>query len=126
MSGKYKKTYRQCKYSNYIEHLLVLGSAIAGFILISAFASLVCVDVGITSSAVGINICPITAGIIRYKSIIKKKKKIIDKFVLLEKDNLISIEVLNSEALVDSYISHDEFISINNFLREYCEMKEEM
>ena len=45
---------------------------------------------------------------------------------MLEKDNLISIEVLNSEALVDSYISHDEFISINNFLREYCEMKEEM
>ena len=45
---------------------------------------------------------------------------------MLEKDNLISVKVLISEALVDSYISHDEFISINNVLREYCEIKEEM
>ena len=40
---------------------------------IFAFASLVCVSVGITSSAIAIKICEITAGI--KKSIIKKKKK---------------------------------------------------
>ena len=29
-------------------------------------------------------------------------------------------------ALIDSYISHDKFVSVNNVLREYNEMKEEM
>ena len=52
---------------------------------ISAFASLVCVPVSITSSAVGLKICLITAGIKKYKSIIKKKKKKDDKIVLLLK-----------------------------------------
>ena len=36
----------------------------------------------------------------------------------------VLIEVLKS--LVDSYISHDEFVSVNNVLREYNEMKEEL
>ena len=49
-----------------------------------AFASLDAIPVGITSSAVGIKICAITAGMEKYKSIIKKKKKKLDKAVLLE------------------------------------------
>ena len=31
---------------------------------------------------------------------------------------------LFSEALIDSYVDHDEFVSVNNVLREYSEMKE--
>ena len=72
MSEKYKKT---CKYLNYPEHWLILSSTITGCVSISAFASLVCVPVGITSSAVGIKICAITAGIKKHKSNIKTKKK---------------------------------------------------
>ena len=30
-----------------------------------------------------------------------------------------------SKALINSYINHDEFISVNNMLREYNEMKGE-
>ena len=121
VSGKYKKT---CKYLNYVEHLLILLSTVSGCISISAFASLVAILVGITSSAVGINICAITVGIKKYKSIIKKKKKKHDKLVLLGKDKLNTIEVLISKALIDSYISHDEFVSVNNVLREYNKIKE--
>ena len=121
VSGKYKKT---CKYLNYVEHLLILLSTVSGCISISAFASLVANLVGITSSAVGINICAITVGIKKYKSIIKKKKKKHDKLVLLGKDKLNTIEVLISKALIDSYISHDEFVSVNNVLREYNKIKE--
>ena len=72
MSEKYKKT---CKYLNYVEQLLILASAIAGCVSISTFASLVCVPVSITSSAVTINICAIIARIKKYKPIIKKKKR---------------------------------------------------
>ena len=60
MSEKYKK---RCKYLNYIEHLFILVSRVTGCVSISAFTSLVCVPVGITSSSVGIKICTITAGI---------------------------------------------------------------
>ena len=58
MSEKSKKT---CKYLNYVEHLLILVSTVSGCVSISAFASLVCVPVCITSSVVGIKICAITA-----------------------------------------------------------------
>ena len=64
-----------------------------------------------------------TAGIKKYKSIIKKKKRKHDK-VLLAKSKLISIEALISKALIYSVIRHDEFILINNVLKEYNEMKE--
>ena len=46
--------------------------------------------------------------------------------MLSGKDKLNTIEVLISKALIDSYISHDEFVSINNLLREYHEMKEKI
>ena len=60
---------------NYIEHFLILASTITGCISISAFASLIGIPIGITSSAIGLKICAITAGIKKYKSLIKKKKK---------------------------------------------------
>ena len=60
MSEKYKKT---CKYFNYIENLLILVSTYTGCVLISVFASLICVPVGVTSSTVGIKISLITAEI---------------------------------------------------------------
>ena len=44
--------------------------------------------------------------------------------MVLGKDKLNTIEVLISKALIDSYISHDEFVSVNNVLRKYYEMKE--
>ena len=47
---------------------------------------------------------------------IKKKKNKQDKIILLTKSRLNSIEVLISKALIDSNISHDEFVLINNVL----------
>ena len=44
----------------------------------------------------------------------------------LGKDKLNTNEVQISKALIDSYISHDEFISVNNVLREYNEIKEQI
>ena len=43
--------------------------------------------------------------------------------MLLGKDKLNTIEVLITKALLDSCISYDEFVSVNNVLREYNEMK---
>ena len=49
----------------------------------------------------------------------KKKKKKHDKIVLLAKSKLDSTEVLSSKVLVDSNISHDQFILIHNLLRKF-------
>ena len=44
-----------------------------GWISISAFAFLLGIPIGITRSTVGSKICVVTAGVKKYKSIIKKK-----------------------------------------------------
>ena len=75
--------------------------------------------------ALQIEICAIIEWIKKYKSIIKEKKKH-DKIVLVGKTKLNAIAILVSKALIDSCISHDEFVSVNNMLREYNEMKEEI
>ena len=80
--------------------------------------SLIYVSVGITISAVGINMYGITAENKKNKLIIKKKKKMHNKVALLGKDKLNTIEVLISKALIDSHISNDKFVSVNNALRE--------
>ena len=70
MSGKYKKT---CMYLSHVEYLLILILTVTGCLSFYAFASLVSVPVGITSSAVRTKVGAITAGIKKYKSVIKKK-----------------------------------------------------
>ena len=123
MSKKHKKV---CTTLNYIEHFFILASTITGCVSISAFSSLIGIPIGIKSSAIGLKICAIAAGIKTYKSTIKKKKKKHDKIVLLGKSKLNSIEVLISKALIDSVISNDEFVLINNVLKEYEGIKEEI
>ena len=53
------------------------------------------------------------------KCILKKKKMKHDKIVLLAKSKLNSIEVLISRTLIDSLISHGEFVLTNNVQKEY-------
>ena len=69
---------------------LILVSIVTGCVSISTFASLIRIPIGITSSAIGLKICIITAGIRKHKSIIKKKKKTYDKTALLSKSKLNS------------------------------------
>ena len=93
-----KKHNKTCKTLNYIKRLLIKH-------LLNTY-----------------QICLITARIKKYKAIIKKKRTH-EKTVLLARTKLNSLEFLISEALIDSYINHDEFISINNVLKENDEIK---
>ena len=87
MSKKHKKV---CRVLNYIDHLLFVISAITGCVSISAFASLVCIPIGIAFSI-----------------IIKSAKS-----------KLNSMGVLISKALIDLHFIHDEFVLINNLLKK--------
>ena len=85
-----KKQKNVCTNLNYIDQILSLVSTIPGCVSISAFATLIDIPVWITRSAIGVKIYPTTAGIKKYKSIIKKSKKRHDKIVLLAKSKLNS------------------------------------
>ena len=76
MSKKHEKVlYYFVRVLNYIEQLLISMSTVTGCVSISAFASLVGIPIVITSSAIILKICAITAGIKKYKLIVKKKKE---------------------------------------------------
>ena len=112
---KHKKVGTTLKY---IEHFLIIASTSTGCISVPAFASFLDVPIRIMSSEIGIKICAIAAKTKKYKLIIKKKKKKQEKRVFLAKSKLNSIEFLIFKTLCDSLISHDEFVLINNVLRE--------
>ena len=57
MSNKHK---RFCTTLHYIEHFLILASAVTGCNSVSVFASLLCIPVGITSSKVGLKLFAMT------------------------------------------------------------------
>ena len=126
MSRKHNMVCTKYNSLNYIEHFLVLASAATGCIAIFTFASLLGIAIGVTSFATGLKICAIATGVRKYKSIMKKKEKKHDKIVKATKCSLSDIKVLISKAFIDSIISHDEFILINNVLKEYDDMKEKL
>ena len=113
MRREHKKV---CITLNYIERFLILGSSISGCVSISAFASLIGIRIGIMSPAIELKVWAISVGIKKNKLVIKKKKKRHDEIALLTKSKLSSMGVLISKTLVDSVISHDDFILINNVL----------
>ena len=75
-----KKNKEVCRSANYIEHLFIVISTVAGCVSISAFASLVGIPEGITSSTVLLKTWLITTGIEKLR---KRKISIHDKLVLL-------------------------------------------
>ena len=90
------------------------------------FPFLFLLPIEIVGSTTELKICVITAGIKKYKSIIKKNKEKHDKIVLLANSKLNSRYVLISKTLIDSNISHDEFALINNVLKQLYDLKEEI
>ena len=65
-----------CTVLNYAKHFLVLVSDVSSCISIFVLASLVVAPLGIATSAIGLKMNALTAGIKSYQSIIKKKEKV--------------------------------------------------
>ena len=107
-----KKRKKLCKTLNYTEHFLILASTITECISISPFASSVIISIAMKSSGIELKIFAILAGIKKYKSISKKKKKKHDQIAWSAKSELNSMEVLISVVI------HDEFVFINNVQNE--------
>ena len=115
-----KKRKKLCKTLNYTEHFLILASTITECISISPFAFSVIISIAMKSSGIELKIFAILAGIKKYKSISKKKKKKHDQIARSAKSELNSMEVLISVVI------HDEFVFINNVQNECNKIKEEI
>ena len=79
MSKKLKKV---CTTLNYNQQFFILASTITAYILLSDFAPLLGILIGVMSSAIGLTVCAIAAGIKNYKTIIKKNNKKVNKIVV--------------------------------------------
>ena len=66
-------SYKVCTTLNYIEYFCILATA-SGCTSISA-VFFIGIPIGITNSTLGLNVCSTTAGIKKYKQIIKKRKR---------------------------------------------------
>ena len=121
-----KKHKNFCRVLIYIEHFLIFIFTVTGFVSISAFASLVSIPKWITSSAIRLKLCVINVGIKRRMSIIKKKKNKHDIILFLAKYILNIMGVLISKTLIDSNTSQNKFVLINNVLKKFYDMNEEI
>ena len=46
--------------------------------------------------------------------------------LFIDRNTAVYFDFFRIEYWIDSYISHDEIVSVNNLLREYSEIKEEI
>ena len=119
------KRFSKCIASfDYFHKLLIVLSVTTGSISIASFATVIGAPVGMVSASFSLAFS-ISTGIIKklLKAINKKKKR--NKIVMLYRSKLKSIESKISEAVIDSDISHEDFMTIiNEEKKKYWELKE--
>ena len=111
---------------DYIDQTLIVLSATSGGVSIISFTTIVGAPVGIASASFTL-IFSLTTGIVKkLLNITRNKKKKHDKILMLAKSKLNSIETLISQALIDTEISHEEFITILKEKDKYEKMKDNL
>ena len=87
---------------------------------------LVGVSVGIASASITLTFSVTTGIVNKLLSTEGNKNKKHDKFFMLAKSKLNSIETLISQALIDMEISHEEFVTILKEQDKYEKMKKNL
>ena len=109
---------------NYFDKSLIVLSAASGSISIASFATVIGTPVGIASASLSLTFS-LFIGIAKklLKTTLIKKKKYY-KIIMLGRNKFNSIESKVSEALINSEISHENFMVIINVEKKYRELKE--
>ena len=121
-----KKLSKYIAICDYSDKLLVILSITSGSISIASFATVIGIPVGIASASPSLTFS-LSAGLIKklLKTTRNTKKKH-NKIVMLARSKLNSIESKISEALMNSQISHKDFMTIINEKRNNRELKENL
>ena len=109
---------------DYFDKSLIVLSVTTGSISIASFATVIGAPVGMTSASFSFAFS-ISTGIVKklVKTTTNKKKKH-NKIVMLARSKLNGKESKISEALINNYISHEEFMTIINEEKKHRELKE--
>ena len=97
---------------DYIDKVLMVLSAKSGGVCIIFSVSVVGASAGTVASSFTLIFSPTTGLIKMLLSITRNKNKKQDKIIMLAKSKLNSIETLVSQALIDTEISNEKFITI--------------
>ena len=121
-----KKLIKYVPAFDYLDNILVVLSATSGGVSIISFTSIVEAPAGIARASF-ISIFSLATVIIKkLLSITRNKKKKHDKILVLPKNKLSSTETLVSQALIDTEVNHEEFITILKEKDKYEKIKEKM
>ena len=99
---------------DYFDKSLIVLSVTTGSISIASFATVIGAPVGIVSACFSLAFSSFTGIVKKLLKTTRNKKKKHDKMVMLARSKLNSIESKLSEALINSEISHEDFIVITN------------
>ena len=104
---------------NYLDKSLIVLSVATGSISIASFVTAIGELVGIMSASCSLAFSIITGFVNKFLKTIRNKKIKHNKFVMLARSILNSIESKISEALINNEISHEDFMTILNKEKKY-------
>ena len=109
---------------DYFDKSLIVLSATSGGISIASFATVIGTPIGIASASLSFAFSLSTGLVKKLLKATRNKNKKHNKFVMLARSKLNSIESKISEALMNNQISHENFMTVFSEERNYRELKE--
>ena len=118
-----KRLSKYIAFCDYFDKSLIVLSATSGSISIASFATVIGTPAGIASAVIASASCSLTfslfTGIVKKLLKTQNKKKKHNKIIVLARSKLNSIESKVSEALINSEITHEDFMIIINEEKKY-------
>ena len=119
-----KRLNKYIAFCDYFDKPLIVLSATSGSISVASFATVIGTPIGITSASLSLTFSLSTGIVKKLLKTTRNKTKKHNKIIMLARSKLNSIESKVSEALINSEISHEDFMVIINEEKKYQELKE--
>ena len=119
-----KRLSKYIPFCDYFNKSLIVLSATSGSISIASFAAVIRTPVGIASASLSLTFSLSTGIVKKLLKTTRDKKKKHNKIIMSARSKLNSIESKVSEALINSKISHEDFMIIINEEKNYRDLKE--
>ena len=119
-----KRLSKYIAFCYYFDKSLIVLSATSGSVSVTSFATVIGTPIGIASASLSLTFSLSTGIIKKLLKTTRNKKKKHNKIIMLARSKLNSIESKVSEALINSEISHEDFMIIINEEKKYRELKE--
>ena len=119
-----KRLSKYIAFCDYFGKSLIVLSATSDSISIASFATAIGTPVGMAGASLSLTFSLSTGIVKKLLKTTRNKKKKHNKITMLARSKLNSIESKVSEALINSEISHEDFMIIINEEKKYRELKE--